>query len=83
MNGIGHQPYNAPRPSDARRAYLRETFLTSYKDNQSLMLANFCPIERYYVTADKVFEAFLKSYESYNLDDAYVIVRISLKLIKK
>jgi len=63
------------RPSDSRRAYLREVHLLQkpLEDRQHIVLSNFCPIQRYYDTADKVLDAFLSSYEQNQLDDAYVL----------
>lgn len=75
MNGSSN---NNSRPSDARRAALKEA------DNQSggadgrpfvPTLSNLCPIERYYATADKVLDAFDRSFEASDLDNAYVLGR--------
>ena len=60
-----------PRPSDERRAYLR----SADQDVSSFPISNFCPIQRYYIAAEKALEAFDEAYSCLNIDKAYSLGR--------
>lgn len=57
------------RPSSNRRRHLREA---DAKSGQMPTVSNFFPLERYYEASDKVLQSFEMSYESRQLDEAYV-----------
>jgi len=58
----------ATRPSEARRAALRQA-----EGEIGAEISSFFPIERYYDASEKVLHSFLKAYDEKRLDDAYVL----------
>jgi hypothetical protein len=57
------------RPSSKRRIHLREA---DAKSGSMPTVSNFFPLERYYEASDKVLQSFEMSFESRQLDEAYV-----------
>mmetsp|Transcript_26396 Transcript_26396/g.40515 ORF Transcript_26396/g.40515 Transcript_26396/m.40515 type:complete len:674 (+) Transcript_26396:166-2187(+) len=60
------------RPSEGRRAMLKEADAEMGNGKGVPLVSNFFPIERYYDAADKVLASFQQAYNEKRLDDAYV-----------